>query len=297
VNGVFGERMCDVARRCGAEVTRVEAEWGHALDGETVRRAARDVRPRVVAFVHAETSTGVLQPVTEIAAAAREVEALLLMDCVTSLGGGAPVRVDEWGIDLAYSGTQKCLSCPPGLAPVTFGERALAALDGRTSPVQSWYLDLSMIRRYWTGERFYHHTAPINMLYGLRECLRLIDEEGLDARIARHRRHAEALWAGLEAMGLRLFVAPAERLPSLTTVWIPEGVDDLAVRQALLREANLEIGGGLGAVKGKVWRIGLMGETSTPANVFNLLSWLERLLKRGGAKVGSGLEAAQAALQ
>jgi alanine-glyoxylate transaminase/serine-glyoxylate transaminase/serine-pyruvate transaminase len=296
VNGVFGERMCDVARRCGAEVTRVEAEWGRALDGEAVRRAAREVRPKVVAFVHAETSTGVLQPVAEIAAAAREVEALLLMDCVTSLGGGADVRVDDWGVDLAYSGTQKCLSCPPGLAPVTFGERALAALDGRTAPVQSWYLDVSMIRRYWTGERLYHHTAPVNMLVALRESLRLIDEEGLETRIARHRRHAEALWAGLEAMGLRLFVAPEVRLPSLTTVWVPEGAEDAAIRQALLQEANLEIGGGLGVVKGRVWRIGLMGETSTPANVLNLLSWLERLLRRGGSKVGSGLEAAQGVL-
>jgi alanine-glyoxylate transaminase/serine-glyoxylate transaminase/serine-pyruvate transaminase len=293
VNGVFGERMCDVARRCGAEVTRVEAEWGSALDPEAVRRAAREVRPKVVAFVHAETSTGVLQPVAGLAAAAREVDALLLMDCVTSLGGGAAVRIDEWGVDLAYSGTQKCLSCPPGLAPVTFGERALAALDARTAPVQSWYLDLSMIRRYWTGERLYHHTAPVNMLYGLRESLRLIAEEGLERRVERHRRHAEALWAGLEAMGMRLFVPREIRLPSLTTVWIPEGAEDLPVRQALLQEANLEVGGGLGAGKGKMWRIGLMGETSTPANVLSLLSWLERILMRRGVKIGSGLEAAQ----
>ena len=296
VNGVFGERMCDVARRGGALVTRIEAPWGSALDPEAVRRAAKEVRPRVMAFVHAETSTGVLQPVEGIAAAAREVEALLLMDCVTSLGGGAAVQVDEWGVDLAYSGTQKCLSCPPGLAPVTFGERALAALDARTTPVQSWYLDLSMIRRYWTGERFYHHTAPVNMLYGLRECLRLIAEEGLERRVERHRRHAEALWAGLEAMGMRLFVPREVRLPSLTTVWIPEGAEDVAVRQALLQEANLEIGGGLGVVKGKIWRIGLMGETSTPANVLNLLSWLERLFRRSGVKTGSGLEAAQRVL-
>ncbi len=296
VNGVFGERMCDVARRCGAEVTRVEAPWGSALDPEAVRRAAREARPRVVAFVHAETSTGVLQPVEGLAAAAREVDALLLMDCVTSLGGGAEVRIDEWGVDLAYSGTQKCLSCPPGLAPVTLGERAIAALDARTAPVQSWYLDMSMIRRYWTGERLYHHTAPINMLVGLRESLRLIAEEGLERRVARHRRHAEALWAGLEAMGMRLFVPREIRLPSLTTVWIPEGAEDLPVRQALLQEANLEIGGALGAGKGMMWRIGLMGETSTPANVLNLLSWLERILTRSGVKIGSGLEAAQRVL-
>jgi alanine-glyoxylate transaminase/serine-glyoxylate transaminase/serine-pyruvate transaminase len=218
------------------------------------------------------------------------------MDCVTSLGGGAAVQVDAWGVDLAYSGTQKCLSCPPGLAPVTFGERALAALDGRTTPVQSWYLDLSLIRRYWEGERFYHHTAPINMLYGLRESLRLIAEEGLERRVERHRRHAEALWAGLEAMGMRLAVPRDLRLPSLTTVWIPEGAEDIPLRQALLREANLEIGGGLGPGKGKLWRIGLMGETSTAANVLNLLSWLERILKRSGVKIGSGLEAAQGML-
>jgi alanine-glyoxylate transaminase / serine-glyoxylate transaminase / serine-pyruvate transaminase len=297
VNGVFGERMCDVARRCGAEVTRVEAAWGSALDPEAVRRAAREARPRVIAFVQAETSTGVLQPVEGIAAAAREAEALLLMDCVTSLGGGAEVKIDGWGVDLAYSGTQKCLSCPPGLAPVTFGERALAALDARKAPVQSWYLDLSMIRRYWTGERFYHHTAPINMLYGLRESLRLIAEEGLPRRVARHRRHAEALWAGLEAMGMRLSVPREVRLPSLTTVEIPEGAEDVPIRQALLREASLEIGGGLGPGKGKLWRIGLMGETSTAANVLNLLSWLERILKRTGVKIGSGLEAAQGVLE
>lgn len=297
VNGFFGERMCEVARRCGAEVHRVEAPWGQTLDPEAVCRTAQEVRPRVLAFVHAETSTGVLQPVEAIAAAAREVGALLLMDCVTSLGGGAPVRVDDWGVDIAYSGSQKCLSCPPGLAPVTFGERALAALDARQTPVQSFYLDLSLLRRYWGPERLYHHTAPTNMFYALREALRLVDEEGLERRIERHRRHAEALWAGLEAMGMRLFVPREVRLPSLTTVWIPEGVEDLPIRQALLNEANLEIGGGLGDVKGKIWRIGLMGETSTPANVLNLLSWLERLLRRGGAKIASGLEAAQHVLE
>lgn len=297
VNGVFGERMCDVARRCGAEVTRVEAAWGSALDPEAVRAAAKEARPRVIAFVHAETSTGVLQPVEGIAAAAREVDALLLMDCVTSLGGGAPVQVDDWGVDLAYSGTQKCLSCPPGLAPVTFSERALAVLDARSAPVQSWYLDLSMIRRYWTGERFYHHTAPINMLYGLRESLRLIAEEGMEQRVARHRRHAEALWAGLEAMGMKLAVPREIRLPSLTTVQIPAGAEDLPTRQALLREANLEIGGGLGPGKGMIWRIGLMGETSTAANVLNLLSWLERIFRRSGVNTGSGVEAAQRVLE
>jgi alanine-glyoxylate transaminase/serine-glyoxylate transaminase/serine-pyruvate transaminase len=197
---------------------------------------------------------------------------------------------------VAYSGTQKCLGCPPGLAPVTFGERALERFDARTSKVQSWYLDIGMIRKYWSGERLYHHTAPINAVYGLREALRLIVEEGLEARIERHARNADALHAGLEAMGLKLFAKEGYRLPSLTTVWIPEGADDAATRGALLNEFNLEIGGGLGPVKGKVWRLGLMGETSTPRNVFYFLSCLERLLRRQGVKVGSGLTAAQEAL-
>jgi alanine-glyoxylate transaminase / serine-glyoxylate transaminase / serine-pyruvate transaminase len=296
VNGVFGERMCDVAGRCGAEVTRVEAPWGRILEPEALIEAIRRERPKVAALVHAETSTGVLQPLDGIAAAAREAGALLLLDTVTSLGG-VDVRIDDWGVDLCYSGTQKCLSCPPGLAPITLNDRALAALDARRSKVQSWYLDLTMIRRYWTGERFYHHTAPINAIYGLREALRLILEEGLEARIERHRRHARALHAGLEAMGLRLFAQEGHRLPSLTTVWIPEGTDDAAARGTLLREFNLEIGGGLGEVRGRVWRLGLMGQTSTPANVLFALSAIERVLKRQGCRVGSGLEAAQGALE
>lgn len=295
VNGVFGERMCDVASRCGAEVRRVEAPWGRIVDPDEVAKAIRETSPKLVAVVHAETSTGVLQPLGEISRAVREADSLLLVDCVTSLGG-VELKIDEWGIDLAYSGTQKCLSCPPGLSPVTFGERALERFDQRKTKVQSWYLDIGMIRRYWSGERLYHHTAPINALYGLREALRLIAEEGLEARYARHSRNAAALHAGLEAMGLSLFAQEGHRLPSLTTVSVPEGCDEAAVRAALLHEFNLEIGAGLGPVKGKVWRLGLMGETSSPRNVFYFLSCLERLLHRQGIHLASGLEAAQAAL-
>ena len=295
VNGVFGERMCDVASRCGAEVRRVEAPWGRIVDPQEVAQAIREVKPTLVAVVHAETSTGVLQPLQTIQEATHEAGALLLVDCVTSLGG-VDLRIDEWKIDVAYSGTQKCLSCPPGLAPVTFGERALERFDRRTTKPQSWYLDIGMIRRYWSGERLYHHTAPINAIYGLREALRLIVEEGLENRIARHSRNAAALRAGVEAMGLQLFAQADARLPSLTTVCVPEGCDEAALRGTLLNEFNLEIGGGLGPVKGKVWRVGLMGDTSTPRNVFYFLSCLERILRRQGVKVENGLAAAQEAL-
>jgi alanine-glyoxylate transaminase/serine-glyoxylate transaminase/serine-pyruvate transaminase len=295
VNGVFGERMCDVAERCGAEVRRVEAPWGRALDPGDIAAAVRATSPKVVAVVHAETSTGVLQPLADIERVTHEAGALLLVDCVTSLGG-VDLRIDDWKIDVAYSGTQKCLSCPPGLSPVTFSPRALEVFDRRTRKVQSWYLDISMIRRYWSGERLYHHTAPINAVYGLNEALRLIAEEGLDNRIARHSRNAAALHAGLEAMGLSLFAEAGCRLPSLTTVRVPEGCDEAAIRKALLDEFDLEIGGGLGPVKGKAWRVGLMGETSSPRNVLYFLSSLERLLRRSGVRVDSGLGAAQSAL-
>lgn len=295
VNGVFGERMVDVAGRCGAQVTRVDAPWGRIVDPEDVARAIRETSPKLVAVVHAETSTGVQQPLDEIRQATHAADALLLVDCVTSLGG-VDLRIDEWGIDVAYSGTQKCLSCPPGLAPVTFGERALQRFDQRKTQVQSWYLDIGMIRKYWGGERVYHHTAPINANYGLHEALRLIAEEGLEARIQRHAQNAAALHAGVEAMGLQLFAQEGHRLPSLTTVAVPDGCDEAAVRSALLNEFNLEVGGGLGPIKGKAWRVGLMGETSSPRNVLYFLSCLERLLKRQGVSVGSGLEAAQEAL-
>jgi alanine-glyoxylate transaminase / serine-glyoxylate transaminase / serine-pyruvate transaminase len=295
INGVFGERMADVASRCGAEVRRVEAPWGRIVDPGDVAVAVRETSPKIVAVVHAETSTGVCQPLTDIERVTHEAGALLLVDCVTSLGG-VDLRIDDWKIDLAYSGTQKCLSCPPGLSPVTFGERALEVFDARRSKVQSWYLDIGMIRRYWGGERLYHHTAPVNAIYGLHAALRLIQDEGLDRRIARHARNAAALHAGLEAMGMALFAQEGWRLSSLTTVRVPQGCDEAAVRAALLNEFDLEIGGGLGPVRGQVWRVGLMGETSSPRNVLYFLSCLETLLKRQGVRIGTGLQAAHQAL-
>ncbi len=295
VHGVFGERMCEVASRCGAVVTRVDGAWGDIVDPEAIRQAIDRVRPRLVGVVHAETSTGVEQPLRVIADAAHAVGAVFLADCVTSLGG-VELPLDEWGVDVAYSGTQKCLSCPPGLAPITFGPRALERFDRRQTSPQSWYFDIGMIRRYWSGERFYHHTAPINAVYGLLEALRIVEEEGLQARFTRHKRHAAALAAGLGAMGLRLFAREGHRLPSLTTVCVPEGCDEAAVRSGLLNEFSLEIGGGLGPVKGKVWRVGLMGESSRPAALFSFLSALELLLERQGIPVRSGLDAAQAVL-
>ena len=291
VNGVFGTRMADVARRCGAEVTTVEAEWGTSFDADTVRAAANGQPFKLLAIVHAETSTGVLQDIPSIRAVADELGALLLVDCVTSLAGH-PVEVDAWGIDAAYSGTQKCLSCPPGLSPVTFSARAQEVLAKRTAPVQSWYLDLSMIANYWGSERAYHHTAPINMLYGLHEALRLVLEEGLEAREARHRLHSRALVAGLEALGLSHRVAAHERLPQLTAVAVPDGVDDAAVRGQLLCEFDLEIGGGLGPMKGNTWRIGLMGAGATRHHVTVCLSALSSALRSQGHTPGDGLAAA-----
>ncbi|MCB9597672.1 MAG: alanine--glyoxylate aminotransferase family protein [Sandaracinaceae bacterium] len=289
VNGVFGTRMCDVAERAGATVHRIETEWGKVFTPDEVK-AGLDAHPKVklVGLVHAETSTGAHQPLEGIGALARERDALLLVDCVTSLGG-APVEIDAWQIDAAYSGTQKCLSCPPGLSPVTFGERALARMDARTRKVQSWYLDLSMIRSYWGAERAYHHTAPVNMTYALREALRMVHEEGLEARFERHRRHHRALRAGLEALGLTYI--PDHSLPMLNAVAIPDGVDDKAVRGALLREHGIEIGGGLGPFAGRAWRIGLMGASCSRHHVTALLGALGGLL--GGA--GDALSAADAA--
>ena len=295
VNGVFGTRLVDVATRAGATVLKAEAPWGEAVPEEALAAAiARAHRPKLVVLVHAETSTGVWQPLEDASRLAHQAGALFVIDCVTSLAG-CPVEIDRAGIDAAYSGTQKCLSCPPGLSPLTFGPRAVAALRARTRPVQSWYLDLTMIEKYWGEERVYHHTAPISMNYALYEALRLIMEEGLEARFRRHRLNHEALVAGLEALGLAMAVAPSWRLWTLNSVRVPEGVDDLAVRRALLVEDQIEIGGGLGPLKGKIWRIGLMGESSTAANVTTLLGALERLLPRHGMSVppGAGVAAAQ----
>ena len=288
VNGVFGTRLAEVAARAGASVVPAEAPWGEAVPEETLAAAlARTRRPKLVVVVHAETSTGVWQPLEGASRLAHEAGALFVVDCVTSLAG-CPVEIDRLAIDAAYSGTQKCLSCPPGLSPVTFGAKAIGVLRTRTRPVQSWYLDLTMLEKYWGEERVYHHTAPISMNYALYEALRLVVEEGLEERFRRHRLHHTALVAGLEALGLEMAVAPAHRLWMLNSVRIPDGVDDLALRRALLAEDQIEIGGGLGPLKGKIWRIGLMGLSSTAANVRALLGALERLLPRHGLRVAAG---------
>ncbi len=293
INGYFGERMCQMIPRCGGRIRRIEAPWGGVFAPGQVEDALREGSAKVVAIVHAETSTGALQPLEEISQVVHRHGALLLVDAVTSLGG-VELKVDQWDIDACYSGTQKCLSCPPGLAPITLGSRAEDALLGRQTSVGSWYLDLTLIQRYWGSERTYHHTAPISMNYALREALRLIHEEGLDARFARHRLNQQALVAGLEAMGLELLVSEEYRLPSLTTVRIPAGVDEAQVRSRLLREFNVEIAGGLGDLRGKIWRIGLMGHSSRRENVFLLLGALEYLLGDMGVSLpaGAALEAA-----
>ena len=296
VNGVFGTRMADVIERAGATAVRVEAPWGRVVRAEQVEAALRNCqRPKLVALVHAETSTGAWQPLPDAARLAHDHGALFLTDCVTSLGG-APVEIDAWGVDAAYSGTQKCLSCPPGLAPVTFGPRAEEVLARRRTKVRSWYLDVTLLRQYWGEERVYHHTAPISMNYALREALRLVAEEGLEARFARHRKNHEALAAGLGALGLSLAAEEGHRLPMLNAVTVPDGVDEARVRGRLLAEHGIEIGGGLGPMKGKVWRIGLMGESSRRAHVLTVLAALEDALRAEGRRVAPGvaLAAAQA---
>jgi alanine-glyoxylate transaminase/serine-glyoxylate transaminase/serine-pyruvate transaminase len=297
VNGVFGTRMAEVAERAGAVVRRVEAPWGKIVRPEQFEAALKNAtKPKLVAVVHAETSTGAWQPLPEIATLAHDHGALMLADCVTSLGG-VPVLTDEWGIDAAYSGTQKCLSCPPGLSPITFSPRAVDVVKARKTKVQSWYLDLSLLAQYWGEERVYHHTAPITMNYALREALRLVVEEGLEARYARHRRNHEALAAGLAPLGLALAAEAGHRLPMLNAVTVPDGVDEAKVRGRLLTEHGIEIGGGLGPMKGKVWRIGLMGESSRRASVLSVLAALEDALGAVGQPVrrGAGVAAAAAA--
>jgi alanine-glyoxylate transaminase/serine-glyoxylate transaminase/serine-pyruvate transaminase len=277
VNGVFGTRMVDVAQRCGAQVDTIEAEWGTALDPEKFKAALARKKYKVVALVHAETSTGVLQPLDDIAGLVRQSGALLLVDAVTSLGG-APVRVDELGIDACYSGTQKCLGCPPGLSPVTFSDRAVEVIRSRKTKVQSWYLDLSMIEKYWGSERVYHHTAPISMNYALHEALRLVLEEGLEQAWQRHRYVHETFVREMHALELEPAVAERIRAPMINTVKIPDGVDDAKVRQRLYDEFDIEIGAGLGPLKGKVWRVGLMGHGARVENVELLAKALKRLI-------------------
>lgn len=276
-NGVFGGRMAEVARRCGANVTIVDAPWGRAIDPDDVTKVAKAGPFKILAVVHAETSTGVLQDLSPFRTIADSCGALLLVDAVTSLGGAA-VDVDRMGIDAVYSGTQKCLSCPPGLSPVSFSERAQNIVDNRKTPVQSWYFDLTLIGRYFDARRVYHHTAPVNMIYALHESLRLVLDEGLEARYERHRQNAQALWAGLGRLGISLPVDAGERLPPLTLARIPDGVSDQAVRAKLLDRHGLEIGGGLGEFAGKAWRIGLMGASSTQRHVALCLDALQEAL-------------------
>jgi alanine-glyoxylate transaminase/serine-glyoxylate transaminase/serine-pyruvate transaminase len=277
INGVFGMRMADMATRAGGEVIKIERPWGEVFSLADVKDALAKTKPKIVAIVMAETSTGAWQPIEEIAGAVQDAGAMLILDTVTALGG-IPVEIDSWQVDAVYSGTQKCLGCPPGLAPVSFSKRAVEKILARKEKPRSWYLDVSLIANYWGGDRVYHHTAPINMTYALHEALRILLEEGLDASFARHRKNHLALKAGLAAIGVGYAAAEGHQLPQLNAVKIPDGVDDAAVRKGLLDRFDIEIGAGLGAFKGKVWRIGLMGYGSRPANVLVLLAALEQLL-------------------
>jgi alanine-glyoxylate transaminase/serine-glyoxylate transaminase/serine-pyruvate transaminase len=296
INGLFGERMADIVQRCGGDLEVIQGEWGKIIEPDEIEKALRMRPADIVGIVHAETSTGVLQPIKPVGEITKKYGALLVVDAVTSLGG-APVRVDEDGMDVVYSGTQKCLSCPPGLAPITVNKRAEERLASRKNKVQSWYLDITMLRSYWGKERFYHHTAPINMVYALYESLRIIHEEGLEARFARHILHSNALKAGVTAMGLELFAQSGYQAPMLNSVKIPEGVDDAGVRKYLLTNYGLEIGGGLGPIKGRIWRIGLMGHSCTRENVMLVLASLEEALADQGFHVerGAGVAAAREA--
>jgi alanine-glyoxylate transaminase/serine-glyoxylate transaminase/serine-pyruvate transaminase len=277
VNGYFGERLCEMASRYGADVRRIEKPWGQVFSLSEFKAALELHRPAVLALVHAETSTGAAQPLDGVGELCHLYDCLLLVDTVTSLGG-VPLFVDAWEIDIAYSGSQKCLSCPPGIAPLTFGPRAMEKIHNRKSKVTSWYLDMTLVGQYWGKERVYHHTAPINMNYALREALRLVAEEGLSERWQRHRNNAELLWLGLSDLGLSCHVDYEYRLPSLTTVRVPEGVDAKAISKYLLTHYNIEIAAGLGQLAGKVWRIGLMGFNSRAENVLLLLRALGEAL-------------------
>ena len=294
VHGYFGERMVEIATRCGANLRTLSATWGEPLDREEIEKELRAFQPRVLALVHAETSTGVLQPLEELSQVLKKFpDTLLLADTVTSLGGH-PVKVDDWGIDACYSGTQKCLGCPPGLAPVTFSPKALERIKARKQKVLSFYLDAEILGKYWGNERAYHHTASSSLHYALLEALRIIEEEGLERRYERHRRNHLALVRGVEAMGLQMLVKEPYRLWSLNTIRIPDGIDDLKVRKTLLEENNLEIGGGLGKLKGKIWRVGLMGYGSNQTHVLYFLTVLEQALREQGFEVPRGAGAAAA---
>lgn len=278
INGVFGTRMVDVAERLGADVDTIEFKWGTSVQPEEVEKKLNNESYKVVAVVHAETSTGVCNPVEQIGDIVSKTESIFLVDAVTSLGG-MPVEVDEWGVDICYSGSQKCLSCPPGVSPITFSDKALAALNNRKNKVPNWYLDFSMIIKYWEGEkRSYHHTAPINMLYGLYQALKLILDEGLNNVYKRHQDNHEKLVKGLESLGIEMLVEPDFRLPMLNAVIVPDGADEAEIRKKLLEEYQIEIGAGLGPLAGKILRIGLMGHTAREHNVERLLTALENIL-------------------
>jgi alanine-glyoxylate transaminase/serine-glyoxylate transaminase/serine-pyruvate transaminase len=287
VAGYFSDRICQMVQRCGGEPIRLDTEWGQAVDPEQVEAALQKSKVKLLALVHAETSTGILQPLEEISRLVHNHGALLLVDAVTSLGG-CPLKVDEWQLDMVYSCSQKCLSCSPGLAPLTFSTAAERALDTRKDPAASWYLDLAMIRRYWGQEHAYHHTVPISLYYAMREALRLVQAEGIEARWQRHQHNHRALMAGLEAMGLLPFAQAGYRLPSLNTVRVPEGISDAKVRGRLLQDYGIEIGGGLGKVKGQIWRIGLMGYNSTRRTVLTFLTALEAVLRAEGYALSAG---------
>ncbi len=300
INGVFGGRMKENVERCGGTVVLVEDEWGRAVDPAKLEDAlASNPDAKIVAFVHAETSTGACSDVKTLVELAHKHDCLTIVDAVTSLGG-CELRVDDWGVDAIYSGTQKCLSCTPGISPVSFNEAALDKVRNRTSKVQSWFLDLNLVMGYWSGEgkRTYHHTAPVNAMYGLHESLLMLHQEGLENAWARHTKLHGALRAGLEAMGMSLIVPEDERLPQLNAVSIPEGADDASVRGRLLNEFNLEIGAGLGTLAGKVWRIGLMGHSCRAENILLCVGALEAVLGDMGADItkGTALGAVQQAL-
>jgi alanine-glyoxylate transaminase/serine-glyoxylate transaminase/serine-pyruvate transaminase len=297
VHGYFGDRIRQMAERQEADVTVIAGEWGQPTDPEKVAKALKAKAYKVVTLVHAETSTGVLQPMAEIIRLAKEHDVMILLDAVTSLGG-VELKADEWGLDAVYSCSQKCIGAPSGLAPVTFSERAIKAAKSRKHPIRSWYLDITLLDQYWGSSKVYHHTSSSTLNYALLEALRLIEEEGLQNRFERHLRNHRALVAGVEAMGLKMLVKPEHRLPTLNTIRVPDGVDEAKVRGYLLQTLNLEIGAGLGALKGQVWRVGLMGYSSSAENVLFFLSAMSRALAVQGCKtdLSAGLEAAMSLL-
>lgn len=296
-HGYFGERVLQMAERQEAEITLLETEWGQPTDPERVEAALKEKQYKVIALVHAETSTGVLQPMSDISRLAKEYGSLLMLDTVSSLGG-IKVQVDEWGVDASFSCSQKCIGCPPGLSPFTFSDRAMRTVENRKTPVRSWYLDVSLLKQYWGKERVYHHTSSSTLNYGLLEALILIHEEGLENRFTRHLKNHQALVAGIEALGLQMLVDKKYRLPTLNAIVIPEGVDDVKLRKYLLETFKLDIGGGFGKFKGKIWRVGLMGYSSSADNVLFFIPAISRALAVQGVKtdMSAGIDAVLAAL-